>query len=40
LRWQTHVQNHQDHASEVVAQALTFQQQAVLGGLALGVVRP
>ncbi len=39
-RWQVFAQNHADHASEPVAQALSAQEQAVLGGLALGVVMP
>jgi hypothetical protein len=39
-RWQVFAQNHADRASAPVAQALTAQQQAVLGGLALGVVMP
>jgi Tfp pilus assembly PilM family ATPase len=39
-RWQVFAQNHEDRVSDLVAQALTTQQQAVLGGLALGVVMP
>lgn len=39
-RWQLFAQSHPDQASDQVAQALTLQQQAVLGGLALGVVMP
>ena len=39
-RWQVFAQHHADQASAPVAQALTAQEQAVLGGLALGVVMP
>jgi hypothetical protein len=39
-RWQVFLQSHEDQSSEGAALALNQQQQAVLGGLALGVVMP
>jgi len=39
-RWQVFLQDHEDGVTDGVASALNHQQQAVLGGLALGVVMP
>lgn len=39
-RWHVFLQTHAGRVNDTVAQALTSQQQAILGGLALGVVMP
>jgi hypothetical protein len=39
-RWQLFSQQHNSPAAETLADVLSIQQQAVLGGLALGAVTP